>query len=165
MWHAILKVKHVRPSEVSCLSALPYSLFSSALLAPQGTDTLCSRMGCTSPLHAQDLHLFFLPSGKSNELNFHQEKEAHCACKGSWVFGGGVDKNIPNFPVLRQKIHAAARTQASSLSHFVVKFPLESKNNNSSASPGWVAGVANTCPKKPGPCCWHYPNATTDIKT
>lgn len=113
----------------TCWSFLSFSspLFL-LLLSPistEGTGTLCSRMGCTSPLHAQDCTCPACPVERADELNFHQEKEAHCAARGSWVFVGGVDKNIQIFPIIRQKIHVAACTQASSLSDFVIKLPFE----------------------------------------
>lgn len=121
----------MRLAEDSHLSALPCSSFSSALLAPEGTDTLCSMMG-SLPYMPRNCTCSACPVERADELNFLQEKKGHCACRVSWVFVGGVDKNISNFHIIREKMHVAASTQASSLSEFVVKFPLESKKNNSS---------------------------------
>lgn len=130
VWHAILKVKHM-------WDLLKFLIFQLSRVPPSPQPCYHQKVQIPCvPWWAVPLSYMprtctcsACPVERADELNFHQEKEAHCAYRGSWVFVGTVDKNISNFHIIREKMHAAACTQASSLSEFVVKFPLESKKN------------------------------------
>lgn len=131
-------------------------LLSSPPLAPAGMDTLYPRMGCTSPQHAQDLHLSCSCSGKSRWTEFPPEERSPLCLQGPSGVCWWVLTNTSHFFTSLERKCVWLHAYRSLL--FVNLLPASILNVIRTTPPkplqrkDWVAGMGATCcSRKPAP--------------
>lgn len=119
---------HVR-LEVSCLPALPYCSSSSALFAPECTDTFLFQGGLyLSPACPRAAPVLLVQQKEQmNWISTRRKKPTELAGASAYL-SAVLTKTFPIFPLLDRKCMWPPAHRHLLLSDFVVKFPLESKN-------------------------------------
>lgn len=134
----------------------PLCLLSPPLLAPAATYTLHFGMGCVSPPHAHDMHVFCSCCGKSTWTEFPPEERSVLCLQGPLSVCWRLLTNTPQFFTLLERKCVWLHTHrhlllVNLLSTFILKVtrttppkPLQRKD--------WAAGIGSICcPKKPVP--------------